>query len=167
VRHGHGPARTIQTGIGAVEFESVAVGTFEVISDDLVLLDQRGVPLEPVGEPLVQLGARLLRERVVGGVADQQMPETEGVVAGQRPGARTDELLADEPEEWGGTTQFADVSAKQKLNLDDLLERVLLVADAELDLRANANAEASGPIIESRLDVGRGPAAPEAVPVLL
>ena len=64
-----------------------------------------------------------------------------------------------QPEEWGGTTQFADVSAKQKLNLDDLLERVLLVADAELDLRANPNAEASGPIIESRLDVGRGPVA--------
>ena len=64
-----------------------------------------------------------------------------------------------QPEEWGGTTQFADVSAKQKLNLDDLLEKVLLVADAELDLRANPKAEASGPIIESRLDVGRGPVA--------
>ncbi len=64
-----------------------------------------------------------------------------------------------QPEEWGGTTQFSDVSAKQKLNLDDLLERVLLVADAELDLRANPKAEASGPIIESRLDVGRGPVA--------
>jgi translation initiation factor IF-2 len=61
-----------------------------------------------------------------------------------------------QPEEWGGTTQFAEVSAKQKQNLDDLLERVLLVADAELDLRANPDAEASGPIIESRLDVGRG-----------
>src|ERR671938_627079 len=64
-----------------------------------------------------------------------------------------------QPEEWGGTTQFSDVSAKQKQNLDDLLEKVLLVADAELELRANPNAEASGPIIESRLDVGRGPVA--------
>jgi translation initiation factor IF-2 len=62
-------------------------------------------------------------------------------------------------EEWGGTTQFSDVSAKQAQNLDDLLERVLLVADAELELTANPSAEASGPIIESRLDVGRGPAA--------
>src|SRR5438876_3693166 len=61
-----------------------------------------------------------------------------------------------QPEEWGGTTQVARVSAKQKENLDDLLERILLVADAELDLRANPNTEASGPIIESRLDVGRG-----------
>src|SRR3954449_939240 len=71
------------------------------------------------------------------------------------------ELAAEElqPEEWGGTTQFALVSAKQGEGLDDLLEKVLLVADAELELTANATAEASGPIIESRLDVGRGPVA--------
>src|SRR5881392_1792208 len=62
-------------------------------------------------------------------------------------------------EEYGGETMFVDVSAKQKENLDDLLERILLVADAELVLKANPSAEASGPIIESRLDVGRGPAA--------
>jgi len=64
-----------------------------------------------------------------------------------------------QPEEWGGTTQFSEVSAKAKTGLDDLLEKVLLVADAELELKANPNAEASGPIIESRLDVGRGPVA--------
>jgi translation initiation factor IF-2 len=64
-----------------------------------------------------------------------------------------------QPEEWGGTTQFADVSAKTGEGLDDLLEKILLVADAELELEANAKADASGPIIESRLDVGRGPVA--------
>src|SRR5213596_3016387 len=64
-----------------------------------------------------------------------------------------------QPEEWGGTTQFSDVSAKQGQNLDDLLEKVLLVADAELELTANPQAEASGTIIESRIDVGRGPVA--------
>jgi translation initiation factor IF-2 len=71
------------------------------------------------------------------------------------------ELAAEglQPEEWGGTTQFSEVSAKQAQNLDDLLEKVLLVADAELELTANPKAEASGPIIESRLDVGRGPVA--------
>jgi translation initiation factor IF-2 len=71
------------------------------------------------------------------------------------------ELAAEglQPEEWGGTTQFSEVSAKQQTNLPDLLERILLVADAELDLRANAGAEASGVVIESRLDVGRGPVA--------
>jgi translation initiation factor IF-2 len=65
-----------------------------------------------------------------------------------------------QPEEWGGTTQFAEVSAKTQENLDELLEKVLLVADLELEgLKANPTAEASGPIIESRLDVGRGPVA--------
>src|SRR4029077_19526050 len=64
-----------------------------------------------------------------------------------------------QPEEWGGTIQFSDVSAREQSNLDDLLEKVLLVADAELELTANPKAEASGPIIESRLDVGRGPVA--------
>src|SRR6476659_8788031 len=65
-----------------------------------------------------------------------------------------------QPEDWGGTTQFADVSAKTQQNLDELLEKVLLVADLELEgLKANPDAEASGPIIESRLDVGRGPVA--------
>jgi translation initiation factor IF-2 len=64
-----------------------------------------------------------------------------------------------QPEEWGGSIQYSDVSAKEKQNLDDLLEKVLLVADAELELKANPNAEASGPIIESRLDIGRGPVA--------
>jgi translation initiation factor IF-2 len=81
------------------------------------------------------------------------------------PDANVDRVKSDlaaeglQPEEWGGTTQFSEVSAKQKSGLDDLLERVLLVADAELELRANPRAEASGPIIESRLDQGRGPVA--------
>src|SRR5438876_1729608 len=68
-----------------------------------------------------------------------------------------------QPEEWGGTTQFSEVSAKQAQGLDDLLEKVLLVADAELELTANPKADGSGPIIESRLDVGRGPVAPVLV----
>ncbi len=69
------------------------------------------------------------------------------------------ELAAEglQPEDWGGTTQFSEVSAREKTNLGDLLERILLVADAELDLRANPGTEASGFVIESRLDVGRGP----------
>src|SRR5437660_6032166 len=65
-----------------------------------------------------------------------------------------------QPEEWGGATQFAEVSAKTGEGLDELLEKVLLVADVELEqLKANPKTEASGPIIESRLDQGRGPVA--------
>jgi translation initiation factor IF-2 len=63
-----------------------------------------------------------------------------------------------QPEEWGGDTIFVDVSAKAKENLDQLLEMLLLQSDV-LELKANPNAEASGVIIESRLDVGRGPVA--------
>ncbi|MGZ4295325.1 MAG: translation initiation factor IF-2, partial [Solirubrobacteraceae bacterium] len=63
-----------------------------------------------------------------------------------------------QPEEWGGDTIFVDVSAKAKQNLDQLLELLLLQADV-LELKANPNAPASGVILESRLDVGRGPVA--------
>jgi translation initiation factor IF-2 len=60
------------------------------------------------------------------------------------------------PEEWGGDTVFADVSAKTKDGLDNLLEMILLVTELE-ELAANPKAEASGTVVESRLDPGRGP----------
>ena len=63
-----------------------------------------------------------------------------------------------QPSEWGGDTIFEDVSAKNGENLDKLLDSILLQADV-LELKANPAAEASGVIIESRLDVGRGPVA--------
>jgi len=60
------------------------------------------------------------------------------------------------PEEWGGDTVYADVSAKTKDGLDNLIEMILLVTDLE-ELKANSSAEASGAVIESKLDPGRGP----------
>jgi translation initiation factor IF-2 len=60
-----------------------------------------------------------------------------------------------QPEEWGGDTMFVDVSAKTKQGLDDLVEGILLVAEVE-ELTANPDVEASGVVIESRLDPGRG-----------
>ena len=59
-------------------------------------------------------------------------------------------------EEYGGETMFVDVSAKQKVGIDALLEAVLLTADAALDLRAIANKDARGVAIEANLDKGRG-----------
>ncbi len=59
-------------------------------------------------------------------------------------------------EEYGGDTMFVDVSAKQRLNIDALLEAVLLTADAALDLRANPDKDARGVAIEANLDRGRG-----------
>jgi translation initiation factor IF-2 len=63
------------------------------------------------------------------------------------------------PEEWGGDTMFVDISAKKGTNIDELLEAVLLTADASLDLRANPDMPAQGVAIEAHLDRGRGPVA--------
>jgi len=60
------------------------------------------------------------------------------------------------PEEWGGETVYADVSAKTKDGLDNLLEMITLVTDLE-ELGANPNAPASGTVVEAELDPGRGP----------
>jgi translation initiation factor IF-2 len=62
------------------------------------------------------------------------------------------------PAEWGGDTEFVEVSAKQKKGLDKLLEILLLVADLR-ELKANPDAPASGTVLESRVDKGRGPVA--------
>jgi translation initiation factor IF-2 len=62
------------------------------------------------------------------------------------------------PEDWGGDTIFVSVSAKTHENLDELLESILLLAEVE-ELKANPDAPASGAVIESHLDPGRGPVA--------
>jgi translation initiation factor IF-2 len=63
------------------------------------------------------------------------------------------------PEEYGGDTMFVDVSAKGLQGIDELLEALILTADAALDLRANPNQPAQGVSIEAHLDRGRGPVA--------
>src|SRR5215218_1929781 len=60
-----------------------------------------------------------------------------------------------QPEEWGGETMFVDVSARTHDNLEGLLDTLITLADIQ-ELRANPGAEASGTVIESRLDPGRG-----------
>jgi translation initiation factor IF-2 len=62
-------------------------------------------------------------------------------------------------EEYGGETMFVDVSAIQGSGIEELLEAVLLTADAALDLRANPDQDAQGVAIEAHLDRGRGPVA--------
>ena len=62
-------------------------------------------------------------------------------------------------EEFGGDTMFVDVSAKAGINIQELLEAVVLTADASLDLRANPEQDAQGVAIEAHLDKGRGPVA--------
>jgi translation initiation factor IF-2 len=60
-----------------------------------------------------------------------------------------------QPVEWGGDTEFVDVSAKTKQGLDDLLDTILVMSEVE-ELKANKDTEASGVIVESKLDPGRG-----------
>ncbi len=59
------------------------------------------------------------------------------------------------PEEWGGENMFVDISARNKINIDVLLESVLLEADV-LELKANPDTFASGNVLEAKLDRGRG-----------
>jgi translation initiation factor IF-2 len=79
-----------------------------------------------------------------------------------RPNAQPDKVRGElaqhdlNPEDWGGDTVFVNVSAKTKEGIDDLLQMIQLVSELE-ELRANPDAPASGTVIESNLDPGRGP----------
>ena len=78
-----------------------------------------------------------------------------------KPGANADKIREDLAnmnllvEEWGGKYQCQEISAKKGVGVDDLLEKVLLEADM-LELKANPNRKATGSVIESSLDKGRG-----------
>ena len=80
------------------------------------------------------------------------------------PGANPEKVKQDlmqyelVPEEWGGDTVFVPISAKQRTNIDQLLEMVLLVADMK-ELKANPKKQAKGVVIEARLDKAKGPIA--------
>jgi translation initiation factor IF-2 len=77
---------------------------------------------------------------------------------GAQPDRVRNELAADglTPEDWGGETVYCDVSAKTHEGLDNLLDMILLVSELE-ELGANPDAPASGTVVESQLDPGRGP----------
>jgi len=79
-----------------------------------------------------------------------------------KPGANPDRVMQELselellPESWGGETIYVNVSAKEKTNIDQLLEMILLQAEV-LDLKANPHKRAKGAVVEARLDKGRGP----------
>ena len=81
-----------------------------------------------------------------------------------KPGANSDRIKQEMteyqlvPEEWGGDTVYVEVSAKQRLGLEHLLEMILLVAEVQ-ELKANPNKRARGTVIEAELDKSRGPVA--------
>ena len=92
------PRRRGQLVVGGhPELGAVAAGLLEVVAEDLVQLDELGpVLLQPGCEALVELGAGRFRQRVVGGVADQQVAEAEAVLAGELRLVGPDQLLAHE-----------------------------------------------------------------------
>ncbi len=103
---GQAPARLLAEGAGPLvhrpQLRAVAVRLLEVVADELVLLDQPGTALlQPAPEALVQLGPRRLRQRLVGGVPDEQVAEPVRVVPCDRRRLRTDQLLAHERGESG------------------------------------------------------------------
>ena len=81
-------------------------------------------------------------------------------VEGANPDKVKQELAEHElvAEEWGGDTIFVPISAKKRINIDNLLEMVLLVADMK-ELKANPNKQAKGVVIEAKLDKAKGPVA--------
>jgi translation initiation factor IF-2 len=170
-------AKVVETEAGGI---TQHIGAYQVNVDDrkITFLDTPG---HEAFTAMRARGAKVTDIAVLVVAADDGvMPQTKESIAHARaaevpivvainkidlPDANLDRVKAElaqeglQPEDWGGTTQFAEVSAKTQKNLDELLEKILLVADLELDPKANPNTEASGPIIESRLDVGRGPVA--------
>jgi translation initiation factor IF-2 len=107
-------------------------------------------------------GVKPQTQEAVDHAKDADVPMLVAVNKIDKPGAdptrvRTEMTqLGLQPVQWGGDTEFVDVSAKTKEGLDDLLDTILLMADLE-ELRANPEAPASGTVIESKLDPGRGP----------
>jgi translation initiation factor IF-2 len=170
-----------ETDVAAGESGGITqhIGAYEVRVDDrkIVFIDTPG------HEAFTRMRARGAKVTdivvLVVGADDGVMPQTEEAINHARaakvpivvainkidkPDAlpeRVKRQLADRnlmPEDWGGDTVMVDVSARTKQNLPRLLEMILLVADLR-ELKANPDTSASGTVLESRVDKGRGPVA--------
>ncbi len=107
-------------------------------------------------------GVKPQTQEAVDHAKDAGVPMLVAVNKVDKEGAQPDRVRTEmtqlglQPVEWGGDTEFVNVSAKTKEGLDDLLETILVMAEVE-ELRSNPQAPASGSVIESKLDPGRGP----------
>jgi translation initiation factor IF-2 len=107
-------------------------------------------------------GVKPQTEEAVDHAKDAGVPILVAVNKVDKEGAQPDRVRTEmtalglQPVEWGGDTEFVNVSAKTHEGLNDLLETILVMAEVE-ELRSNPNAAASGTVIESKLDPGRGP----------
>ncbi|HEY8626046.1 MAG TPA: translation initiation factor IF-2, partial [Solirubrobacteraceae bacterium] len=107
-------------------------------------------------------GVKPQTQEAVDHAKDAGVPILVAVNKVDKEGAQPDRVRTEmtalglQPVEWGGDTEFVNVSAKTHEGLDNLLETILVMAEIE-ELRSNPNAAASGTVIESKLDPGRGP----------
>ncbi len=107
-------------------------------------------------------GVKPQTQEAVDHAKEAEVPMLVAVNKVDKEGAQPDRVRAEmsqlglQPVEWGGETEFVNVSAKTHEGLQDLLETILVMAEVE-ELRANPDAPASGSVIESKLDPGRGP----------
>ena len=107
--------------IGLTELLLVLDGLLKVVADDLVQLDEvRRTPIEPLREPFVEFGTRRLRERLVSGVADQEVPETEAVLTRQLRAVGTDQLPANERSEPRGDVLLVGRERLDGAEMEDL-----------------------------------------------
>jgi translation initiation factor IF-2 len=107
-------------------------------------------------------GVKPQTQEAVDHAKDAGVPMLVAVNKIDKEGAQPDRVRTEmtqlglQPVEWGGDTEFVNVSAKTRQGLDDLLETIIVMAEVE-ELKANPDAAASGSVIESKLDPGRGP----------
>ncbi|HEY1511823.1 MAG TPA: translation initiation factor IF-2 [Solirubrobacteraceae bacterium] len=107
-------------------------------------------------------GVKPQTQEAVDHAKDAEVPMLVAVNKVDKEGAQPDRVRTEmtqlglQPVEWGGDTEFVNVSAKTREGLDDLLDTILLMSEVE-ELRSNPDAPASGTVIESKLDPGRGP----------
>ena len=107
-------------------------------------------------------GVKPQTQEAVDHAKDAGVPMLVAVNKVDKEGAQPDRVRTEmtalglQPVEWGGDTEFVNVSAKTKEGLDDLVETILVMAEVE-ELRSNPNVAASGTVVESKLDPGRGP----------
>jgi len=154
------------------------IGAYQVHHDDRRTITFLDTPGHAAFTAMRARGARVTDIAVVVVAADDGvMPQTKEAIdharaadvpiliavnkidkEGAQPDRVRNELAADDltPEDWGGETVYCDVSAKTHDGLDNLLDMILLVSELE-ELGANPEAPASGTVIESQLDPGRGP----------
>jgi translation initiation factor IF-2 len=107
-------------------------------------------------------GVKPQTEEAIDHARAAQVPIVVAVNKIDKEGAQPDRVRTEmtqhglQPAEWGGETEFVDVSAKTHQGLDGLLDTIQVVTDLE-ELKANSSADASGTVVESKLDPGRGP----------